>query len=128
MCVLWCGCRDARRALLAILSTLSHPPTPHTTPHTTHSQVFKSQQAAADDFFLDAPLSRACAADKSRYCREVEPHEGAVQECLRGEEGRLEWGCKTELFRCVRVCVCVCLEGGRAGGAGARGPEQRGST
>ncbi len=38
-------------------------------------------------------------ADIGRKCKDVKPHEGRVQRCLRLHRAALDWGCREQLFR-----------------------------
>jgi len=63
------------------------------------SEVFRTQQEAAEDFRNDAMLYELCVPDAEALCPEVKPGGGRVQDCLREKRNQLSWDCQEELFR-----------------------------
>jgi len=63
------------------------------------SEVFRTQEEAANDFRNDAMLYELCVPDAEALCPDVKPGGGRVQECLREKRAQLSWDCQEELFR-----------------------------
>lgn len=45
-------------------------------------EVFKAQEAAANDIKMDPQLNEICSSEAERLCKGVEPGEGRIQDCL----------------------------------------------
>lgn len=63
------------------------------------SEVFRTQEEAAEDFRNDAMLYELCVSDAESLCADVKPGGGRVQDCLREKRSQLSWDCQEELFR-----------------------------
>lgn len=63
------------------------------------AELLDEMREGADDFRKDPRLHELCRDDAQSWCKDVEPKEGAVQDCLRQHRPRLSWDCQDELFR-----------------------------
>ncbi|KAK9816541.1 hypothetical protein WJX72_001742 [[Myrmecia] bisecta] len=60
------------------------------------TEVFYLVKMEANDFRNDVLLAEACREDVDKFCKDVEPGEGRVHECLRAQRGALSEACRKE--------------------------------
>lgn len=63
------------------------------------NELLEEMKEGADDFRKDPRLFETCKLDADTWCKDVDPKEGGVQDCLRNHRPRLSWDCQDELFR-----------------------------
>eukprot|EP00270_Netrium_digitus_P010393 TRINITY_DN3221_c1_g1_i5.p1 TRINITY_DN3221_c1_g1~~TRINITY_DN3221_c1_g1_i5.p1 ORF type:complete len:932 (-),score=260.15 TRINITY_DN3221_c1_g1_i5:314-3109(-) len=62
-------------------------------------EIFRAEEDAANDMKLDPQLNELCSSEAAKLCKDVEPGEGRIQDCLRINRNVLAWDCQSELFR-----------------------------
>jgi Golgi apparatus protein 1 len=57
-------------------------------------EVFYLEKMEVNDFRIDMALAEACRGDVDKHCKDVQPGEGRVHQCLRDNSDKLSQACK----------------------------------
>lgn len=63
------------------------------------TEVFRTQQEAAEDYRTDYQLYNACKDDIQNVCSDVEPGDSRELECLVSKRIQVSWPCQNQLYR-----------------------------